>query len=851
MAAPQFGCLTWSSFVEALSEFGFKGTRKGAAREEVFIHSRFRRGDFASLADVRPTSDKGNRKLFEDKWQQHPPPALATAAGQTTTRNTGKKRARSSPTHPLLQLTKAPRVTRTWLPPPCCAACGGENGTRVSCRVCDEEYHPRCLDPPAAVLADTGWVCGACRPPARRSGEPCPSFSKRTNSPSRAKSTSLVSSMLARLSADSPAGGARPGNEGCNAAGSKRNSEKSSANDVADQVLAWAFRSTASRKAARQGGGGDVPTSSGARTPNMGRTSCVVCDEGGTHAICVRCEHAFHLGCVQPPLARIPGDEWVCSSCMLPMASCDRPPSESIEVLSVKVSINEGRKGEQTQDRRGAACVPCAGQSGNVGTSTSCAAVLHPDWDDPRLAQPQADDRPQIGVVTAKRAFPGVALTPDPSGWPAWKTARLRVSPVRAPPPCSAPVCKVKISGKIGKCKSCDAAVHLNCMDPPRRQIPNDKYPFTCVACRSPSGPTASHSKVGRARVRPLADWRPEHWVSCSSPSCKVKQGAVGYCQFCKSTFHPLCMNPPRRSLQNKSPYTCVACRSTLSPAAAAAAAAKPKRLKKSKVQCSVCSDPMGSVGFCVSCDTAFHPRCMEPFHKRAPLRYACVVCRAKDKAQGGKSEHTLTNGTKSTAASSPVRLGAESATREPSKAKGDHKGNSKNTTRAARPSSRASFSHAVRPIPRLPGFSSPVSRAASPVSSRTAPVPSPAIYSTSTGMSACRRAVTASSPAFVSPGSAASPSLSSPAESRSPTTVSRPAQLPGFSLNGFSDGDRTDTATGAAAERGTCVVCDAEGGKLNVCGVCKQLYHSRCLSRPRIRLAGDVWRCDKCREPS
>ena len=46
---------------------------------------------------------------------------------------------------------------------------------------------------------------------------------------------------------------------------------------------------------------------------------CVVCNEDKPDESpleCERCEHPFHIGCLDPPLDAVPEGEWFCRSCM-------------------------------------------------------------------------------------------------------------------------------------------------------------------------------------------------------------------------------------------------------------------------------------------------------------------------------------------------------------------------------------------------------------------------------------------------------------------------------------------------------------------------------------------------------
>lgn len=42
---------------------------------------------------------------------------------------------------------------------------------------------------------------------------------------------------------------------------------------------------------------------------------CIVCEDGGILIVCELCRNAFHLSCLDPPLASIPDGEWYCAHC--------------------------------------------------------------------------------------------------------------------------------------------------------------------------------------------------------------------------------------------------------------------------------------------------------------------------------------------------------------------------------------------------------------------------------------------------------------------------------------------------------------------------------------------------------
>ena len=51
---------------------------------------------------------------------------------------------------------------------------------------------------------------------------------------------------------------------------------------------------------------------------------CRFCDDGGDIICCDRCPASYHLGCLSPPLAAAPEGEWLCPSCVNPLAEVER-----------------------------------------------------------------------------------------------------------------------------------------------------------------------------------------------------------------------------------------------------------------------------------------------------------------------------------------------------------------------------------------------------------------------------------------------------------------------------------------------------------------------------------------------
>jgi hypothetical protein len=42
---------------------------------------------------------------------------------------------------------------------------------------------------------------------------------------------------------------------------------------------------------------------------------CVVCEDGGDMIVCDGCSGLYHLYCIDPPLDKIPEDDWFCQKC--------------------------------------------------------------------------------------------------------------------------------------------------------------------------------------------------------------------------------------------------------------------------------------------------------------------------------------------------------------------------------------------------------------------------------------------------------------------------------------------------------------------------------------------------------
>ena len=43
---------------------------------------------------------------------------------------------------------------------------------------------------------------------------------------------------------------------------------------------------------------------------------CAICEDGGDMLVCDGCEHAYHPGCLNPPLKKVPEGDWFCPYCV-------------------------------------------------------------------------------------------------------------------------------------------------------------------------------------------------------------------------------------------------------------------------------------------------------------------------------------------------------------------------------------------------------------------------------------------------------------------------------------------------------------------------------------------------------
>lgn len=55
---------------------------------------------------------------------------------------------------------------------------------------------------------------------------------------------------------------------------------------------------------------------------------CAACHDGGDLICCERCPASYHIGCLDPPLAKIPEEPWLCPRC-----GCEKPKGKVTKIL--------------------------------------------------------------------------------------------------------------------------------------------------------------------------------------------------------------------------------------------------------------------------------------------------------------------------------------------------------------------------------------------------------------------------------------------------------------------------------------------------------------------------------------
>eukprot|EP00051_Salpingoeca_urceolata_P017738 m.244294 g.244294 ORF g.244294 m.244294 type:complete len:330 (+) comp19035_c0_seq2:167-1156(+) len=93
---------------------------------------------------------------------------------------------------------------------------------------------------------------------------------------------------------------------------------------------------------------------------------CAACEDGGELLLCNLCPNAYHLGCLKPPLTKIPDGDWLCPTCAYTYTCplCDKP------TITVGSSCTHGGQiNIATQRVRRNYDVPCAPQQTHSHTN--------------------------------------------------------------------------------------------------------------------------------------------------------------------------------------------------------------------------------------------------------------------------------------------------------------------------------------------------------------------------------------------------------------------------------------------------------------------------------------------------
>ncbi|CAM9495959.1 unnamed protein product [Sphacelaria rigidula] len=353
-----------------------------------------------------------------------------------------------------------------------------------------------------------------------------------------------------------------------------------------------------------------------------------------------------------------------------------------------------------------------------------------------------------------------------------------------------------RVGEKLATCSSCEFSFHLGCLEPPLQMLPDDHHGggWVCSMCTEPNSP----SEIAALEMSAEMVYRRKRGPPCSA--CESRVGNVQCCQMCTLPYHPRCMDPPRRGIHTNG-FTCADCsplRPTFEPLLPAhrypprQSPRKRRRIRENEAEDITTLTSTSNAG-----DTT-------PQAKRPPSRGETI----------------------DTPIATPVSLTAE----DPS------------TT-----------SPATSLTLRSPGFTS--------------------LDFTTEGDEELRQhrgsrdGSTGSSKSYSSSVCDTETENTLPRDvlgvaERAPTPAScLMSRLPGFSPAGSASGEHEQQRQWSNVEQvqssngggGRCAVgteCKmAEGGKLNTCGECGNSYHSRCLKRPKTRMAGCVWRCDSCRE--
>lgn len=578
------------------------------------------------------------------------------------------------------------------------------------------------------------------------------------------------------------------------------------------------------------------PSSAGRRRPHRGRQSltsvaaawtgppcCVACGgETSPRVCCSACGGEYHPRCLDPPMVTLPPAEgWVCMLChrrrrrgrRRHSGDCDggvskaaSPPSASLISKAAEKEKEEECKENKEKKRITARHANATALMSSMMSRLSAVATANGERLLPPMFGPQDDSfspgRQPLhvgggsGGGARDMTEQVLAFALETSG----KTTRAGED---GEPPAVCLICE-RVGEKLATCSACEFSFHLGCLEPPLLTLPNDRdgNRWVCLMCTEPNSP----SEIAALEMSAEKVYRRKRGPPCSA--CDSRTGNVQCCQMCTFAYHPRCMDPPRRGIHTNG-FTCADClplRPTFEPLMPAQRypsrqpPRKRRRIRGEEAESKEIATPTSTGN-----DSYTTPRA---------------------------TRNILRTETTDTPIATPVVLTAEDP---------------------------PTTSLAASLMPQLPGFTS--LDFATETGGTLRPHRGNSIDS--------RDGSTGSSKSYSSgvcdteTGNTSIRDVLDVAE-RAPTPVScNTSRLPGFSLAGFAVGEHERQRQWPTVEQlqssnggdsgGRCAVgamcLMAAGGKLHTCGECGNSYHSRCLKRPKTRMAGCVWRCDRCRE--
>lgn len=230
-------------------------------------------------------------------------------------------------------------------------------------------------------------------------------------------------------------------------------------------------------------------------------------------AKCDTCKLRYHLGCLDPPLTRMPKKTklfgWQCSECASSGSDVSGDESvdpnaprrlrdkikEPVKWMPLLICKSRGRvKGHRHKKR------PTA----NVKKPL---ALKRPATSEPEVRVPVLK-KEKSTTPPAKRRSPKRHVTrPD-------KSHDTRTE--------CASCMKIGENNNLVRCDSCQLCYHFGCLDPPRRTTPKQRgYGWLCSACT----PSSSEDEITAQRPR-SADKKPREADETGAPASLVEGGA-------------------------------------------------------------------------------------------------------------------------------------------------------------------------------------------------------------------------------------------------------------------------------------------------------------------------------------